>query len=436
MTGPDTVMLAWHELELGLFFHWDIEVFQPEWDGTPEHLPEPDVFRPSALDIEQWMDTAVSSGARYALITAKHDTGFCLWPTRVHDYHVGTAGCPDIVGLFVRACRERGIVPGVYYSLRGKYLEKMCRDASGNLDRIMLNDLLVRQLNELLDTYGPFGEIWFDGGIRRMDLGGPNLVELIRKKAADTVIFGGCPGMDHVLRWSGSEQGIALPDTWSTSHWRSEPWGNITCDAPGSSEDEVWAPVEVDTPIRENLCAWMGGWFWKAGEEHLTVPETILFERYLTSVGRNSNMLIGVTPDTRGQIPEDECRSLTGLGRRVREAFSTPAGISETMTGTSMEIRFPEMMDIEYVDIWEDQTLGQHVLEFAVEILWPKSWCTEGERWIEVFRGKSIGHRRIVPLGIIRAEAVRVRILSWKGEAVLRCFRAFGSRSLQEEKKS
>ena len=46
------------------------------------------------LDTDQWVRTAVAAGARYALLTAKHGTGFCLWPTKVHDYHVGNAAVP------------------------------------------------------------------------------------------------------------------------------------------------------------------------------------------------------------------------------------------------------------------------------------------------------------------------------------------------------
>ncbi len=113
---PTPEMLKWHDYELGLFFHYDIEVFQPEWDfRNSEALPPASAWNPVMLDTDQWVRTAVAAGARYALLTAKHGTGFCLWPTKVHDYHVGNAAVPrDVVGEFVASCRKYGIEPGLY----------------------------------------------------------------------------------------------------------------------------------------------------------------------------------------------------------------------------------------------------------------------------------------------------------------------------------
>ena len=88
LAKPTAKMLEWHESELGVFFHFDMEVFAPEWKfGDP--IPDIQCWNPKKLDTDQWLRTAKAAGARYALLTAKHGTGFCLWPTKVHDYHVG-----------------------------------------------------------------------------------------------------------------------------------------------------------------------------------------------------------------------------------------------------------------------------------------------------------------------------------------------------------
>ena len=103
LAKPTAEMLEWHESELGVFFHFDMEVFAPEWKfGDP--IPDIRCWNPKKLDTDQWLRTAKAAGARYALLTAKHGTGFCLWPTKVHDYHVGNSAVPrDVVGEFVQS---------------------------------------------------------------------------------------------------------------------------------------------------------------------------------------------------------------------------------------------------------------------------------------------------------------------------------------------
>ena len=55
---------------------------------------------------------------RYAVLTAKHHEGFCLWDTAQTDYNAVRRGPGrDLVGEFVEACREHGLKVGLYYSL-------------------------------------------------------------------------------------------------------------------------------------------------------------------------------------------------------------------------------------------------------------------------------------------------------------------------------
>ncbi len=58
----------------------------------------------------------------------------------------------------------------------------------------------------------------------------------------------------------------------------------MTCDSEGDPEDEVWAPVEVDMPVRDVMFAYMGGWMYHEKDADKTYDSEYLFERYLTSV--------------------------------------------------------------------------------------------------------------------------------------------------------
>ncbi len=72
---PTKEMLEWHDYELGVFFHYDIEVFQPEYSFGEDLIPA-SKWNPVKLDTDQWVRTAKAAGARYALITAKHGQVF------------------------------------------------------------------------------------------------------------------------------------------------------------------------------------------------------------------------------------------------------------------------------------------------------------------------------------------------------------------------
>ena len=57
---------------------------------------------------------------KYAVLVAKHCSGFSLWPTKAHEYSIKNSpyknGKGDIVAEFVASCRKYGIKPGIYAS--------------------------------------------------------------------------------------------------------------------------------------------------------------------------------------------------------------------------------------------------------------------------------------------------------------------------------
>ncbi|MDR1569271.1 MAG: alpha-L-fucosidase [Oscillospiraceae bacterium] len=449
---PTPEMLKWHDYEVGLFFHYDIEVFEPEWRWDRKGpLPDAKKWNPVHLDTDQWARTAAAAGARYALLTAKHGTGFCLWPTKVHDYHVGNAGVTrDVVGEFVASCRKYGIAPGLYYSLGGAHLTNLCTDESGVLDREKLNAALLAQLEELLVGYGPLCEIWFDGGVRRPEKGGPDIPGVVNRLQPNLVCFGGPPGVTNILRWSGSEQGVAVPECWSTAHWMDAPErDNVTCDSPGDPDDPLWAPVEVDIPSRDVLRAYCNGWMYIDGDERSTYSGDYLFSRYLTSVGRNANLLIGAVPNRQGLISEDQVSAFSSFGDIVRKRLGVHLGQSLNMIAdereagrdagqypTLMEVWFDEPIDATFIEIQEDQSDGQKVLEWVAELRWPRDWCEKDrvDQWIPLAYGQSIGHKRIIQLNLLRGYAFRVRILKAREGAKLTALRVYGQRVYDQHK--
>lgn len=75
-------------------------------------------YNPTHLDVRQWIQVAHELGAKYAVLTAKYMSGFCLWDSKGYDYDVSASGNKtDVVEAFVAACKEFGLRAGFYYCI-------------------------------------------------------------------------------------------------------------------------------------------------------------------------------------------------------------------------------------------------------------------------------------------------------------------------------
>ena len=206
---PTPQQLGWQDLEFGLFVHFGINTFTGrEWgDGTED----PALFYPTALDCRQWARVAKEAGMRYAILTAKHHDGFCLWPTETTAHSVKSSpwrdGKGDVVREFVDACREEGILPGLYCS-------PWDRNAPCYSDPKAYSEFYARQLEELCSNYGPLVQLWFDGaGSEGYTYDWDRIIGTVRRLQPDAVIF---QMGDPDIRWGGNELGYGSPDLWTT----------------------------------------------------------------------------------------------------------------------------------------------------------------------------------------------------------------------------
>ena len=118
---PSEPHVQWADAEIGAMFHFDVVNYVPDynWRKWGTHPPA-SVFNPSKLDTDQWIRVAKAAGAKYAVLVAKHCSGFSLWPTAAHEYSVKHSpwrdGKGDIVADFIRSCQKYDIKPGIYAS--------------------------------------------------------------------------------------------------------------------------------------------------------------------------------------------------------------------------------------------------------------------------------------------------------------------------------
>jgi alpha-L-fucosidase len=142
----------------GMFIHFNMATFHDmEWVDPGQ---DPMTFNPVNLDPRQWADAAASAGMTFAVLTAKHHDGFCLWPSRYSSYNVMASSYRrDIVRQYMDAFRARGVTPALYFSIWDRTVPGI---APGEVTAAGIQ-FVKNQLTELLTQYGKIPLLITDG---------------------------------------------------------------------------------------------------------------------------------------------------------------------------------------------------------------------------------------------------------------------------------
>lgn len=421
---PSPAHVAWAEAEIGVIFHFDVVNYVPDykWQQWGSHPPA-SIFNPSKLDTDQWIRTAKAAGAKYAVLVAKHCSGFSLWPTKAHDYNISKSpwkdGKGDIVKDFIKSCEKYGVKPGIYASASANgYLHvnnpgKV--QPGGPLTQQQYNEVVQTQLSELWSNYGKLFEIWFDGGVLPIKDGGPDIAPLLKKLQADAVVFQGPSDAKNLIRWIGNEEGRAPYPNWSRSEFTTSATGTIVIDGlNGDPNGAIWCPGEADFPMRTG---WQGGWFWKeTGQKLLSVDQ--LVDAYYTSVGRNSNMLLGIVVDTSGLVPTEDVDRLAEFGKVLTKAISHPIASVKNKAEKEFTLDLKTSQDINQIIFGEMIQKGERIRKYKIT-----AWL-DG-RWIEIASGESVGHKRIHKLKTIKTTKIRFSVTESVGTPIISSFSVF-----------
>ncbi|MBD3184343.1 hypothetical protein GF312_18815 [Candidatus Poribacteria bacterium] len=403
---PTPVQKAWQDMEIGMFFHFDIITYAPGWNFRSWiNKPDPQIYNPAKLDTDQWMEAAKAIGAKYAVFVAKHCSGFLQWQSDLYPYGVKQSGWRngkgDVVADFVESCHKYGLKPGVYASVTANgYLEV---DNPGLVNRGKGGDeqkqkeyarICEGMLTELWSRYGELLEVWFDGGALPPEKGGPDLVPILEKYQPDAIVFQG-PAAN--IRWIGNERGRAEYPCWATVP-SLDSLSDRQIALHGDPDGKMWLPGECDVPIRNHE------WFWTPNDEHKVYPLDGLMEMYYESIGRNCNLLLNANPNPDGLIPDADFQRYVEFGKEIQRRFSNSIG-ETSGEGNEVELSLDAPAEIEHVIIMEDINQGERVREYAVDIM------TENGNWEEICRGISIGHKRIEKLDKVKTQKIRLRCI-------------------------
>ncbi|MCK9618777.1 MAG: alpha-L-fucosidase [Lentimicrobiaceae bacterium] len=401
---PTKSQLEWADAEVGAMFHFDLQVFEPTYKFRANWKYQPDlsVFNPKELDTDQWLRAAKAAGATYAVLVAKHCSGFSLWPTKAHPYSVKNTpwrnGKGDIVKDFIASCKKYGIKPGIYASASVNAYLKVNNPGfviSGNPEeQEKYKEVVKTQLTELWSNYGKLFEVWFDGGVLPPEKGGVEIPLLFKKYQPEAIAFQGPYGYINNIRWVGNESGVAPYPCWARADSTTSATGVIQIKGlHGNPSGEFWCPGEADFALRKwtkEKPAFQGGWFWHEGEEDRIRTLDDMMNRYYETVGQNTNMLVGIVVDSRGLVPDEDMKRLEEFGQEVKKQFSVPLGATSGK-GNVFTIRFKLPQPVNYVVIREEISKGERVREYNL-------YGMENREWKSLSKGSCIGHKRIEKL--------------------------------------
>jgi alpha-L-fucosidase len=413
---PTPPQLAWQEAELGVVFHYDLHVFDDKHyhqaKNRVEAVQDVDIFNPRELDTDQWLKVAKTMGARFAILTASHETGFRLWQSDANPYCLKAVkwgeGKRDIVAEFIASCKKHDIKPAIYLGTRwnshlGVFDFKVT--GSGPVNQEAYNRMIEKEVEEICTRYGPLFKLWFDGGAHGVAQGGPDVLGVFEKHQKDCLFYHSLERAD--ARWGGSETGKVPYPCWATFPYPSTGAGEsarkeihanrFALLKHGDPDGAFWMPAMSDAPLRNHE------WFWDKGDEGKIYPLQSLIDMYYQSVGHNSTLIIGLAPDNRGLVPEADARRCAEFGDAIRRIFKNCQGATEGH-GPVLELQLDAPKRFDHIVLQENIREGERVREYVVEAKMDGAWKP-------IATGTCIGHKRIHRLdGPVTSGHLRLKI--------------------------
>lgn len=418
---PTAAQQMWQESELTALICYDLHVFDGQKYNQAYNRVTPiadiNMFDPKELDTDQWVRSVCDMGAKIAILTATHETGFALYQSDVNPYCMKALkwrdGKGDIVRDFVNSCRKYGIKPGLFIGIRwnsflGVYDFMMPKDGSKFQEnrQAFYNKMCEGMTEELMSRYGELAIVWYDGGGHGPELGGADILPIVEKYQKNIIFYHNSQRAD--IRWGGSETGTIPYPCWGTytfpySHSKNTEViykDNFKLLKTGDLDGVYYMPAMSDAPLR----GYNGRheWFWEPGDDPHVFPLENLMNMYYKSVGRNSTLILGLTPDNRGLLPEVDVSRLREFGVEIKKCFDNPLA-STNGQGKQIQLKLSSSQKIHQIVIQEEISKGERVRNYRVEGRIGREWCT-------LISGSCIGHKRIETFDPVEVSAIRLII--------------------------
>lgn len=325
-----TKRTEWYrDARFGMFIHWGLYAIpaRGEWVRSVEEIPKEEYdplireFSVENYDPKIWAKLAKEAGMKYAVLTAKHHDGFCLFDTQLTDFKSTNAPCHrDLVREFLDAFRAEGIRVGLYYSVidwrhpdfphygdrnhpmrnRPEYSNE-----NRNFDRYL--DYMFGQIRELLTNYGKLDLMWFDfsyDNMKNETWKADKLIEMVRSIQPHLII-------DNRLEGSGENSGSIL--TRNPTPWSGDFASPEQMIPPAGIRDEDGNPVPWESCITLN-----NHWGYAAHDHHYKSAKMVI-HMLVECVSKGGNLLLNVGPNAKGEIPEESVQILKEVGTWMKK---------------------------------------------------------------------------------------------------------------------
>lgn len=303
----------WQEKRFGMFIHWgpvSIKGTEIGWSRgrqvpTEEYDQFYRQFNPTKFDAEEWVKVARDAGMKYLVLTSKHHDGFCLWPSKYTDYHIGnTPFKRDVMKELSEACKKHGIQFCTYHSICDWYHPDYPMGSPGGKSEKPTHNMpryyqyLKNQTKEIIDNYGPLGIMWFDGEWEKPWTReyGNEIYDYLKKIQPNLVINN---------RVSKGRHGMA--GTTKQSHLNSGDYDTPEQQIGGFNRERPWETCMT-------ICR---QWAWKPNDQMKSAKQCI--RTLLHTVGGDGNLLLNVGPMPDGRIEPRQVERLRQMGAWLKK---------------------------------------------------------------------------------------------------------------------
>lgn len=292
----------------GMFIHYGAYAIpaRGEWVQSNERMSAEqyrkyvDAFVPANYKPENWASLAKEAGMQYAVMTAKHHDGFCLFDSKHTDYKI-SQNLPgrDFVKEYVEAFRAQGLKVGLYYSLIDWHHpdypnvgnhpmrdNKAWKNDGRNWDNYLA--YMHNQIRELMTNYGKIDILWLDYSFDNYQgekWKAKALIEMIRTLQPDIIL----------------NNRLVFNEGNSAQKRKFEGYGDFETPEMGIPETPV---MDVyNNPLPWETCLTLNNnWGYTAADNEWKSAETIV-HALVEVTGKNGNLLLNVGPEPQGAIP-------------------------------------------------------------------------------------------------------------------------------------
>ncbi len=330
--------------KFGMFIHWGVYAAMPEGSEWVRHQeawgheyyqrrardPEKG-FTASKFNAAEWASIAKKSGMKYIALTSRHHDGFALFDSKHPSSWTSKKDLGrDFIKEYTDAVRASGIHVGLYYSPMSwrypGYYDVTGKDCKPNVwgyktaawhkeDARAMKEEVYEQVTTLLKNYGTIDYMFWDGGWLGQTVNSeleeafwepgkfqkPNnewpVKELYSTKDVET----GKPlGIMGLVRKYQPDMVVNERFSWI---------GDIHAEEGGSSTS---GNIRYEQYGEKCVSLQQGGWGFKPNSKVFSFEDVVVF--LSNSVVRNINLLLNVTPDREGVIPQNQQDVILKMG--------------------------------------------------------------------------------------------------------------------------